>query len=69
MITSRTAFLAASCLRDCRVTGKDLTSYVGVDLFLQLFLLSALYENEGSASRTGRFNPRKNFSDTNCIGP
>jgi len=63
-----TALLPASCVRDCKGIGKDLTSYERVDLFLQLFLTLALDENEGLASRTGRFNPRETVSDTNCMG-
>jgi len=60
--------LAASCVRDRKGTGKYLTSYRGVDLFLHLFLTLALDENKGSVSRTGRFNPRESVTDANCIG-
>ena len=55
-------------IRDCKGTDKDLTPYEEVDLFLQLFFTLALDENEGSASRTGRFNLRESVSDKNCIG-
>jgi hypothetical protein len=43
-------------------------AYGGVDVYIHVFLISALIGDEWSASRPGRFMPRERGPSTHWIG-